>query len=103
MSYSLYFDNNKALWKLEILDSPKAEMTVEERGNFFKSDMFKKISKKTYYRLLDTQKTFNKNVRRAFENGEMLLVDAVKLEAILDFLDKDYFLKNLLTGKYLGY
>jgi len=33
----------------------------------------------------------------------MLLVDAVKLEAILDFLDKDYFLKNLLTGKYLGY
>jgi len=53
MSYSLYFDNNKALWKLEILDSPKAEMTVEERGNFFKSDMFKKISKKTYYRLLD--------------------------------------------------
>ena len=103
MSYSLYFDNNKALWKLEILDSPKAEMTVEERGNFFKSDMFKKISKKTYYRLLDAQKTFNKNVRRAFENGEMLLVDAVKLEAILDFLDKDYFLKNLLTGKYLGY
>lgn len=33
----------------------------------------------------------------------MLLVDAVKLEAILDFLDKDYFLKNLLAGKYLGY
>ena len=103
MSYSLYFDNNKALWKLEILNSPKAEMTIEERADFFKSEMFKKIAKKTYYRLLDAYKTFNKNVRPAFENGEMLLVDAVKLEAILDFFDRDYFLKNLLAGKYLGY
>ena len=78
-------------------------MTIEERADFFKSEMFKKIAKKTYYRLLDAYKTFNKNVRPAFENGEMLLVDAVKLEAILDFFGQDYFLKNLLAGKYLGY
>jgi len=37
------------------------------------------------------------------ENGELLLVDVVKLEAILSFLDTDYFLKNLLEGKYLSY
>lgn len=33
----------------------------------------------------------------------MLLVDTVKLDAIVSLLEKDYFLKNLLAGKYLGY
>ena len=103
MAYSLRFDNNKALWQVEIANSPKAEMTIEERANFFKSEMFKQIAKKTYYRLLDAQKTFNKNVKPILENGELLLVDVVKLEAILSFLDTDYFLKNLLEGKYLSY
>lgn len=103
MSYSLKFDNNKVLWQVEISNSPKAELSIEERADFFKSEMFQSIAKKTYYRLLDAQKTFNKNVKGLFENGELLLVDAVKLEAILSFLDKEYFLKNLLSGKYLGY
>lgn len=103
MRYGLAFDNNKALWRLEILDSPKAEMTVEERADFFVSEMFKKIAKKTYYRLVDTLKTFNKNVKPACDKGEMLLVDAVKLEAILSFLESEHFMKNLMDGKYLSY
>ena len=103
MGYSLWFDNNKALWCIEILDSPKAEMTVEDRGDFFKSDIFKKIAKKTYYRLLNAQQTFEKDVKSHVDNGELLLVDAVKLDAITHFLNLDYFLKNLLNGKYLSY
>lgn len=37
------------------------------------------------------------------DNGEFLLVDAVKLDAIMHFLSLDYFLKNLMNGKYLSY
>lgn len=103
MSYSLKFDNNKALWQVEISNSPKAELSIEERADFFKSELFQSIAKKTYYRLLDAHKTFDKNVKQMFENGELLLVDAVKLEAILAFLSNEMFLKNLLSGKYLGY
>ena len=62
MAYSLWFDNNKAMWSVEVLDSPKAEMSIEERGNFFKSDMFKSIAKKTYYRILNAQRVFEKDV-----------------------------------------
>jgi hypothetical protein len=40
MSYSLRFDNNKALWQVEISNSPKAELSIEERADFFKSEMF---------------------------------------------------------------
>ena len=86
MEYALSFDNNKALWKVEIFNSPKAEMTIEERANFFKSSMFKKIAKKTYYHLLNAYNIFNKSVKYYVENGELLLVDTVKLEAILSFL-----------------
>ena len=103
MAYYLWFDNNKALWKLEVLDSPEAEMTVEERADFFESDMFKKTAKKTYYRLVDAYKTLKKNVLLNIENGELLLVDTVKLEAIMHFLDSDYFLANILAGKHLSY
>ena len=103
MAYSLWFDNNKALWGVGVLDSPKAEMTIEERADFFKSDMFQKIAKKTYYRILNAQQTFNSDVKPHIDEGELLLVDAVKLDAIMHFLDLDYFLKNLLNGKYLSY
>ena len=102
MEYSLWFDNNKALWRLEVLDSPKAEIDSEELSNFFKSSLVKKIAKKTYYRLLDAKKTYLKNVKPEIENGNMLLVDVIKLEAIVDFLQSENFMQNILTCKYLG-
>ena len=103
MAYLLSFDNNKELWDVEILDSPKAEMTIEERSNFFKSDMFKKISKKTYNRLLDAKETYDSIVRPHLDNGELLLVDTVKLDAIMHFINLDHFMDNVLNGKYLSY
>ena len=52
IDYSLWYDNNKALWEVKIKDSPKAELTIEERADFFKSDMFKKIAQKTYGKII---------------------------------------------------
>jgi hypothetical protein len=37
------------------------------------------------------------------QNAELLLVDVVKLDAIMKFIGTDYFMQNLLNGKYLGY
>ena len=101
--YVLWFDNNKALWSLEIEDSPKAELEIEERANFFKSEMFKKIAKQAYTRVVDAQEAYDKTVRSHLESGELLLVDVVKLDAILHFLRSQHFLDNLLNGKYLSY
>lgn len=58
MSYLLQFDNNKGLWHVSIKDSPKAEMTIEQRANFFKSEIFKKIAKQAYYIITDAVKTY---------------------------------------------
>lgn len=103
IAYVLWFDNNKELWGVQIKDSPKAEMSIEERADFFKSEMFKKIAKKTYYCLLKAKKAFDGSVKQEVESGEMMLVDVVKLDAIMHFLDSEHFLQNLLAGKYLGY
>lgn len=103
MKYALKFNNNEALWQLDIADSPKAELTIEQRGDFFKSDMFKKVAKKTYQRLLDAKEVYDRIVEYHMKHGEFLLVDLVKLEAILKFLDTEYFMQNVLNGKYLSY
>ena len=102
-AYDLWFDNNKELWSLEILNSPKAEISVEERANFFKSSIFKKIAKKTYYRLMDALDFYNKIVKQHLDNGELLLVDSVKLDAILHFIESAHFMDNVLNGKYVNY
>lgn len=81
-------------------DSPEAEVSPEQTRQFFKSMAFKKISKKAWHRLVDAKRVFKKIVKPLVEDGRLLLVDTVKLDAILDFLDEDYFLKNLLEGKH---
>lgn len=101
--YILSFDNNKSLWSLSIAHSPKAELDVKERSDFFKSKIFKKIAQRTYDRILSAKQTYDKIVKQHLENGELLLVDVVKLDAILSFIETDHFMDNLLNGKYLSY
>ena len=101
--YVLSFDNNKSLWNLHIAHSPKAELDVKERADFFKSKLFKKIAQRTYDRILSAKQTYDKIVKQHLENGELLLIDVVKLDAILSFIETEHFLDNLLNGKYLSY
>lgn len=103
MRYSLWFDNNRGLWNVQIQDSPKAELTIEQRGEFFKSELFKKIAKRAYYLIVDARKIYEQVVKQHIENGELIDIDVVKLDAILHFIDQQYFLDNLLNGKYLSY
>lgn len=103
VEYSLAFDNNKSLWKLSIANSPKAELDIQERADFFKSQMFKKIAKQTYSRLVEAKDIFSKIVKNHLDNAELLLVDVVKLDAIMQFIDTEHFMQNVLNGKYLSY
>ena len=103
MPYTLSFDNNTSMWHLQISNSPDAEIDDQQRADFFKSSMFKKIAKKTYDKLISAKKTYDNVVAGHLQNAELLLVDVVKLDAIMKFIGTDYFMQNLLNGKYLGY
>ena len=100
LSYTLKFDNNKGMWNVCITDSPKAELTAEQQSNFFKSEMFQKVAKRTYYWLMDALKIFNEDIQSHINDGSLLMVDAVKLDAIIHFLNSKHFLDNLRTGKF---
>ena len=102
MSYILWFDNNRGLWDVAVSNSPKAQLTIEQRGDFFKSEVFKKIAKRTYYIVVDAKKTYEQVVKQHVEEGELLDIDVVKLDAILHWIDQAYFLDNILNGKYLS-
>ena len=103
MKYLLWFDNNRGLWDVKIENSPKAELTVEQRADFFKSDTIKKVTKQAYYTIIDAKKAYEQIVKEHIENGEMIDIDVVKLDAILHWIDQQYFLDNILNGKYLSY
>ena len=100
MSYSLKFNNKMNLWQLEITDSPKAELTTEQRADFFKSSMFKKIANQTYRWLNKATDVYFKAIDKHMKDGELLNVDAIKLRAILDMISSKHFLDNLKSGKY---
>lgn len=99
MTYLTWFDNNRGLWDVNIANSPKAELTIDQRANFFKSEMFKKITKQAYHVILDAKQTYNQIVKQHIIDGELIDIDVVKLDAILHFIDRQYFLDNLLNGK----
>lgn len=102
MAYTVWFDNNASLWNVQIADSPKAELDAQERADFFKADLFKKTALKTYERLGKAKNLYYKIVNKHINSGEFLLVDTVKLDAVLSFLDDDHFFENILERKYLG-
>ena len=102
MAYVVRFDNNNALWDVEIADSPDAELSFEDRNDLFKSPVVKATAKKTYSRLLLAKKLFHQVVERHLDEGELLDVDDVKLSAILSFIDNERLMNNILDCKHFG-
>ena len=100
LSYIVTFDNNKAMWNVVISDSPKAELTAEQQENFFKSELFTKAAKRSYYKITEAMKIFNQVIKSRLNDGSMLLVDVVKLDAITHFIESKHFLENLRNGKF---
>lgn len=49
------------------------------------------------------KKTYDNIIKPRLNNGELMLVDVIKLDAIISFIETEYFMDNLLNGKYLSY
>lgn len=101
VKWQVVFDNNKKLFNLSIFESDEAEVTLEQKAAFFKSDMFKRLSKKAYDYIISAKDTYNEAVKEHVNAGELLEVDEVKLEAIIDFCNDQQLLSNFRLGKYV--
>ena len=101
MKYLCFFDNQKGMWGLQIQDSPKAEIDLEEKSNFFKSDMFKKIAERTADLIQRANDEYEQVIDQHLKNGELLEVDEIKLSAILHLANQKVTMQNLRSGKWM--
>ena len=95
------FLNDKGLWDLEILNSPKADVEPSQMADFFSSDPFKKIAKLAGWILEEAKHLLDDVIAQPLENAELLTVDEVKLAAITHWLADKQFMENLRSGKFM--
>ena len=101
MRWHAFFDNSKGLWRLEIQDSPKAELESQQYADFFGSDMMKKTANRAYDLIKRAEKEFNETLKVHMDNAELLEVDEVKLEAELHFINDSLLMENLKSCKWV--
>jgi hypothetical protein len=58
IQYKAYFDNSKALWFLEIVDSPKAEILDDDLQGFFGSEEFGRFARRCSQLALAGKETY---------------------------------------------
>ena len=95
------FLNDKGLWELEIFDSPSADVEPEQMADFFGSEEFKRIAKRTGWILEEASKALSNVIMPKLETGNFLSVDEVKLAAIRHWISDKQFMENLRSGKFM--
>ena len=100
--YHAYFDTMKMLWALEITDSPKADLEIQQIGDFFKSDLMKKCAKRCGDLITRAAKEFEDNLEFHLSQGQLLKVDETKLSAILQAVKQDITIKSLRECKWMS-
>ena len=95
------FLNDKGLWELEIANSPQADVEPSQMADFFGSDEFKRIAKRTGWFLEEAKHLLIDVIMAKLETGELLDVDEVKLSAIMHWLSNKQFMENLRSGKFM--
>ena len=101
ITWQVSFICQKSMWELVIADSPDAEVSLDEKQEFFKSEMFRKVAVKSSDYIEAAKKTFKDIVQAHLENGEMLKVDEVKLAAIDFCIQNSGSMDNLRSGKFI--
>lgn len=96
-----FFDNSKGLWRLEISDSPKADLDAQQLADFFASDMMKKAASRAYDLIKRAEKEYEETLSYHVENGELLEIDEIKLEAELHFIGDSLLMENLKGCKWV--
>ena len=98
--YTVFFNNQKKLYDLELTNSNSGEILPEQKKEFFKSEMFKKTATRANELLLRAKKLVENVVIKHVEDGELLAIDEIKLEAIIDMLNDQQLMKNFKYAKY---
>ena len=89
------------MWGLQIQDSPKAEIELEQKADFFKSELFMKIASRTADLTLRALDEYNNVIEQHLKDGELLEVDEVKLSAILHIITRQLTIDNIRNGKWM--
>lgn len=98
--YTVYFDNQKRLFNLELTNTKNGEILPEQKKEFFKSDLFKKTAARAYEILVRAKEQIENIVMTHIEQGELLEIDEIKLEAIIHMLNDQVLMKNFRLAKY---
>lgn len=98
--YTVYFDNQKRLFNLELTNTKTGEILPEQKKEFFKSEIFKKTAARAYEILVRAKDQIEKFVMKHIEQGELLEIDEIKLEAIVHMLNDQVLMKNFRLAKY---
>lgn len=100
--YTVWFDNAKKLYCLELTDGKDngAELMLEQKREFFKSEMFKKTSKRAAELVERAKKIYTSCVKDHLESGELLEVDETKMSAIESFLNDEQLMRNFRLAKW---
>ena len=101
IEYFVSFVNGKKLWDIEIKDSKDAEVLPEDKDEFFKSDLFKKLLKQASTDLDEASKLYKDVIKQHIEAGELMDVDETKAEAVESMMADGALVKNLKAGKYI--
>ena len=102
ITWQASFLNDKGLWELEILNSPRADVEPSEMADFFGSDPFKKIAKQAGWILEEARKLLEDVLAEPLNSAQLLEVDDVKLAAITHWLADKQFMENLRSGKFMN-
>ena len=100
MRYRAWFENSKALWFLEIVDSPKAKVLDDDLAGFFSSEQASKFARRCAELALGARDIYRKVVEDHLVHGELMKPDPVKLDEILRKLDVGRFVDNLRERRY---
>ena len=100
--YTVYFDNNKKLFCLELTNGKDngAELMLEQKKLFFKSDMFKKTTRRAHELLERAKKIYEGQVKQHIEDGDLLEIDEIKAEAVESFLNDSQLMRNFKLAKW---
>lgn len=99
--YLVGFDNQRKLWKIEMPDSSDDAIDQNDKKEFFKSELFKKTCKRADIILSQAYKSCTAMIMPEVKKGRFIILDEIKLEALIDMLNDPVFRKNLKTGRYL--
>lgn len=98
--YFCEFNNQKKAWTLQIPGSPDDAVDPEDKKEYFKSEAFKRTTKRAHEILSQSIKSYEVNIKPKLEAGDFINIDETKAEAVEYFINDPQLLKNLKNGKF---